>query len=137
VCTLVIMNSADCHPKPDPQVNLDYPCFVCGKEVLDDHAGIHCDDYHCGYHTSCINTVNNTYNILSKSNISWICAKCCSLNTTHSNIHDNPINGQHCLVIKLIHLIHHRHSVHQLQLNLFDKNVRKMYQNQPINLQQL
>jgi hypothetical protein len=50
----------------------DYPCFVCGKEVLDDHAGIHCDDYHCGYHTSCINTVNNTYNILSKSNISFI-----------------------------------------------------------------
>jgi hypothetical protein len=38
--------------------------------------------------------VNNTYNILSKSNISWICAKCCSLDTTHSNIHDNPINGQ-------------------------------------------
>ena len=106
-CTLVIMNSADCHPKPDPHVNLDYHCFVCGKEVLDDHAGIHCDDYQCGYHTSCINTVNNTYyntscintvnntyNILSKSNISWICAKCCSLNTTHSNIHDNPINGQ-------------------------------------------
>jgi hypothetical protein len=88
------MNSADCHPKPDPQVNLDYPCFVCGTEVLDDHAGIHCDDYHCWYHTSCINTVNNTYNILSISNISWTCAKCCSLNTTHSNIHDNPINGQ-------------------------------------------
>ena len=75
LCTLVIMNSADCHPKPDPQVNLDYPCFVCGKEVLDDHGGIHCDDYHCGYHTSCINTANNTYNILSKSNISWICSK--------------------------------------------------------------
>ena len=90
-CTLVIMNSADCHPNPDPHVNLDYPC---GTEVLDDHAGIHCDDYHCGYHTSCINTMNNTYNILSKSNISWICAKSWSLNTTHSNIHDNPINGQ-------------------------------------------
>ena len=140
------MNSADCHPKPDPHVNLDYHCFVCGKEVLDDHAGIHCDDYQCGYHTSCINTVNNTYyntvnntyNILSKSNISWICAKCCSQNTTHSNIHDNPINSpvtQHCLMIKLIHLVHH--SVHQLQLNLFGTKVRKMYQNQQINLQQL
>ena len=44
------MNSADCHPKPDPHVNLDYPCFVCGTEVLDDHAGIHCDDYHCVPH---------------------------------------------------------------------------------------
>ena len=74
---LVILNSADCHPNPDPQVSLEYPCFVCGKEVLDDHAGIHCDDYHCWYHISCINTVNNTYNILSKSNISRICAKCC------------------------------------------------------------
>jgi len=52
LCTLVILNSADCHPKRDPQVNLEYPCFVCGKEVLDDHAGIHCDVYHCGYHTS-------------------------------------------------------------------------------------
>jgi len=60
LCTLVILNSADCHPNPDPQVSLEYPRFVCGKEVLDDHTGIHCDDYHCGYHTSCINTVNNT-----------------------------------------------------------------------------
>jgi len=94
LCTLVILNSADCHPKPDPQVNLEYPCFVCGKEVLDDHAGIQCDDYHCGYHTSCINMVNNTYNILLKSNISWICAKCCSLNTTHSNMNDNTIIGK-------------------------------------------
>jgi hypothetical protein len=24
----------------------------------------------------------------------WTCAKYCSLNTTHSNMHDNPINGQ-------------------------------------------
>ena len=64
LCTLAILNSADCHPKRDSQVNLEYPC---GKEVLDDHAGIH-----CGYYRSCINTVNNTYNILSKSNISWI-----------------------------------------------------------------
>jgi hypothetical protein len=94
LCTLVILNSADYHPYPDLQANLGYPCFVCGKEVLDDHAGIHCDDYHCGYHTSCINTVNNTYNILSKSNMSWICTKCCSLNTTHINMHDYPINGQ-------------------------------------------
>jgi hypothetical protein len=49
-------------------VNLDYPCFGCGKEVLDDHAGIHCDDYHCGYHTSCINTVNNIDDVLSLNN---------------------------------------------------------------------
>jgi hypothetical protein len=64
LCTLVILNSANCHPNPGPQVNLEYPCFICGKEVLDDHAGIHCDDYHCWYHIRCINTVNNTYNIL-------------------------------------------------------------------------
>ena len=95
LCTLVKLNLRRLSPKTRlTQVNLEYPYFVCGKEVLDDHAGIHCDDYHCGYHTSCIHTVNNTYNILSKSNISWICAKSWSLNTTHSNIHDNPINGQ-------------------------------------------
>ena len=91
--TFLILNSSDCHPKQDPQINLEYPCSVCGKEVLDDHAAIHCDEYHCGYHRSCIHTVNNTYSILSKSNISKICAKCCLLNTTHSNMNDNSIIG--------------------------------------------
>ena len=40
LCTLVILNSADCHPNPDTQANLEYmyPYFVCGKAVLDDHA---------------------------------------------------------------------------------------------------
>ena len=94
LCTLVILDSADRYPNPDPQGSLEYPCFVCGKEVLNDHAGIHCDDYHCWYHRRCINTVNNTYNILSKSNISRICAKCSSLNTTHINMNDNSIIGQ-------------------------------------------
>ena len=94
LCTLVILNSTDCHPNPGSQANIEYPCFVCGKEVLDDHAGIQCDDCDCWYHTSCINIGNNTYIILSKSNISCICAKCCSLNTTHSNMNDNSIIGQ-------------------------------------------
>jgi len=94
LCALVILNSADCHPNPGPQANIEYPGFVCGKEVLDDHAGIKCDDCDCWYHTSCINMGNNTYNILSKSNIAWICAKWCSLNTTHSNMNDNSIIDQ-------------------------------------------
>ena len=93
LCTLVILNSVDYHPNPDPQVNLEYPCFVCGKEVIDDHAGIHCDDYHWVPHKLHQHGEQHIH-ILSKSNISWICAKCCSLNTTHSNMHDYPINGQ-------------------------------------------
>jgi hypothetical protein len=28
LCALVILNSADCHPNPDPQVSLEYPCLA-------------------------------------------------------------------------------------------------------------
>ena len=40
LCTLVKLNLRRLSPKTRlTQVNLEYPCFVCGKEVLDDHAG--------------------------------------------------------------------------------------------------
>ena len=113
--------------------------YVCGKEVLDDHAGIQYDDCDCWYHTSCINIGNNTYNILSKSNI-WICAKCCSLNTTHSNMNDNSIIGQQSYysVLSDDHVDPPAPpQCTSTPVKLARNKGEKMCQNQPINSQQL
>lgn len=94
LCALSIAQSSDCHPNPGPNktnTNIEYPCFVCGNEVLDNESGIQCDGCDCWYHTTCINMNNETYSLLSKTNISWICAKCSSINTTTSSILENSI----------------------------------------------
>lgn len=97
LCALLIAQSSDCHPNPGPNktnTNTEYPCFVCGNEVLDNEAGIQYDCCDCWYHTTCINMNNETYSLLSKTNISWICAKCSSVNTTTSSILEKSIINQ-------------------------------------------
>lgn len=94
LCVLLIAQSSDCHPNRGPnttKTNIEYPCFVCGNEVLDNEAGIQCEGCDCWYHTTCINMNNETYSLLSNTNISWICAKCSSINTTTSSILEKSI----------------------------------------------
>ena len=48
----------------------------CGKPVLEGKPGIHCDLCMKWYHPPCQDVMGKAYEVLERSNLSWLCSFC-------------------------------------------------------------
>ena len=90
--TLLLM-SGDIQLNPGPKQHTIYPCGYCQERVGWETMAICCDACDVWYHKTCLSMSSGEYNILGRSNVSWICLKCNSTNvdsfTYHSFCLDN------------------------------------------------
>ena len=65
-----------------------YPCGKCQLPVTYDHKGLLCDTCNHWFHAPCQRVGDHLYDYLSKSDCSWHCTRCNSLNYAKASSHD-------------------------------------------------
>ena len=89
---LLLVLSGDIQTNPGPRQETIYPCGYCELKVGWSTMALCCDNCDIWYHKNCLEMSSGEYNLLGRSNISWICRKCDSINvdsfTYHSYILD-------------------------------------------------
>ena len=66
------------NPGPSPSV---YHCGFCQLPVDWSDVAVACDECSIWYHKSCLEMSTSKFQNLNCSNVSWICMKCCTMNT--------------------------------------------------------
>ena len=75
ICYILLLQASDIELNPGSNTTT-FPCNICGNEVDWDQKAVACDNCSDWYHTSCMHINSYHYNLLRKSNISWICNNC-------------------------------------------------------------
>ena len=75
ICYILLLQASDIELNPGPNTTT-FPCNICGNEVDWDQKAVACDNCSDWYHTSCMHINSYHYNVLQKSNISWIYNNC-------------------------------------------------------------
>ena len=89
--TILLIVSGDIQLNPGPRQASVYPCGFCELKVGWSTLALCCDNCDVWYHKDCLSLSNTRYSLLGKSNVSWICLKCTSMNVDSFTYHS------HCL----------------------------------------
>ena len=88
---LTVLLSNDIQTNPGPRARNIYPCGLCDSRV--ETSAVACDNCSVWYHRECLELCSADLQPLGRSNVSWICYKCDSMNcnsfTFRSYILDN------------------------------------------------
>ena len=84
---LLLILSGDIQTNPGPQMQSIYPCGFCERAVGWENKAVCCDGCDIWYHMSCLSNCSNNYETLQHSSVSWICAKCDSINVDSFTFH--------------------------------------------------
>ena len=76
---IFLLISGDIETNPGPQQKI-YPCGICEQNVSWQCKGICCDNCGIWFHHSCVNVNSREYSLLGRSNVSWKCCRCDSMN---------------------------------------------------------
>jgi hypothetical protein len=72
ICYILLLQASDIELNPGPNTTT-FPCNICGNKVNWNQKAVACDNCSDWHHTSCMHINSYHYNVLQKSNISWIC----------------------------------------------------------------
>ena len=70
---LLIMQSGDVEINPGPA---KYPCGICEKNVGWNAKAIQCDCCDVWFHVKCANIGPESFKVLNKTEVTWICTHC-------------------------------------------------------------
>ena len=75
-CLLCLLICGDVEPNPGPVFDCIDPCYVCDREVADNHHDLLCEV--CSYwsHRSCVNMSVEEYFHWANIDDGWVCPKC-------------------------------------------------------------
>ena len=74
----LLLVCGDIEANPGPTI---YPCGFCELAVDWSDVAVACDECSIWYHKSCLEMCTSKFENLNCTNVSWICMKCCTINT--------------------------------------------------------
>eukprot|EP00745_Piridium_sociabile_P040062 TRINITY_DN76314_c0_g1_i2.p1 TRINITY_DN76314_c0_g1~~TRINITY_DN76314_c0_g1_i2.p1 ORF type:complete len:1167 (+),score=240.29 TRINITY_DN76314_c0_g1_i2:25-3525(+) len=80
LCLLTLLLAGDIHSNPGPRAASTYPCGFCDQHVGWSVRAVCCDECSIWYHLSCLEMCTRDYSVLQRSNVSWQCCKCDTMN---------------------------------------------------------
>ena len=85
---LTLLLSGDIHPHTGPPSRQNvYPCGLCQVPVTRTCHCVCCDNCDNWYHNSCTEQDSDAFAELNKTNVSWLCCKCESVNVSSFSFH--------------------------------------------------